>query len=147
MADVCVYQFTQRKGDADENTASGRWATLETINGKGEAILESRIVVNHTEIDGDGFLVRFGNASREIDDLWAQIRSLKLRAQSRDWEALHLIESAATDRKRILGLESQELRDQAQRLTKYRTDLISEKLGRATDLDAFTQFGRIPTTE
>lgn len=147
MADVYVYQFTESLGSADENSVSVRWATLETIKGRGEAIFESQIIVNHTEIDDDGFLVRFGNAAREIDDLWAQIRSLKLRAQSRDLEALLLIEDASAERKRILGRESQELRDQAQKLTTYRTDLISQKLGRATHMGAFTPFVRLPTAE
>jgi hypothetical protein len=141
MADVYVYQFTQKQRDSNPGTktVSARWATLETIRNIGEPIKESRIIVNHAELDGDGFLVRFGDASHEIDDLWAQIRSLKLRAQSRDTEALQLNESIEGDRKRLLRVESQELRDRAQMLTNQRTKLISDRLGGASDPGTFAR--------
>jgi hypothetical protein len=34
-----------------------RPATLEAIAGKGEPVLESQIVVDHTELDAEGFLL------------------------------------------------------------------------------------------
>jgi hypothetical protein len=147
MADVYVYQFTRRDNNAGIKTVSARWATLETIKGIGEPIIESQIVVDHTELGGDGFLVRFGDDSREIDDLWAQIRSLKLRAESRDSEGLQLNESNASDRKRVLRLESRELRDRAQMLTNHRTKLISDRFGCATDPEPFARSTRPPTAE
>ncbi|MGO9933767.1 MAG: hypothetical protein ACLPV8_18410 [Steroidobacteraceae bacterium] len=137
MADVYVYRFTQRDSEAGITTVSARWATLETIRGNGEPITESQIVVHHTELDANGFLVRFGDASHEIDNLWAQIRSLKLRAASRDAEALQLNESTEAERKYVLGVESRELRDRAQTLTGHRTKLISDEFGRAISRGAY----------
>jgi len=126
MTDVYVYYF-MRRGPAGENFLSKRRATLETINGRGEAVMESQIVVDHTEVDGDGFLIGgVGNESHPMDELWAQIRSLERRANSRDSEALELNESTEEDRRYMLRLESRELRKQAQRLRKQRADSMAE---------------------
>jgi hypothetical protein len=133
MADVYVYQFTQRDQNSGLKTVSARWATREAIRSIGEPIIGSQFIVDHTELGADGFLVRFGDASHEIDDLWGQIRSLKLRAESRDGEALQLNETMDGKRKRLLLLEGQKLRDRAQNLTNRRTKLISERFGGATD--------------
>jgi hypothetical protein len=128
MGEVYVYHF-MRRGPAGENILSRRWATLETINGKGEAVMESQIVVDHTEVDGNGYLVgRSGNESHPTDELWAQIRSLERRANSRDIEALTLNESGEGARSYLLRLESRELRKEAQRLRKQRADSMVGEL-------------------
>jgi hypothetical protein len=146
MTDVYVYYF-MRRGPAGENILSKRRATLETINGKGEAVMESQMVVDHTEVDSNGFLI--GGVCNELhpmDELWAQIRSLERRANSRDSEALKLNESTEGARKYMLGLESRELRNQAQRLKKQRADLMAGELDNRIDAQVFVQFRGGQTT-
>jgi hypothetical protein len=146
MTDVYVYYFV-RRGSAGENILSKRRATLEAINGKGEAVMESQIVVDHTEVDGNGFLIGgVCNESYPMDELWAQIRSLERRANSRDSEALKLNESTEGERKYMLSLEGRELRNQAQRLKKQRADLMAGALDNRIDAQVFAQFGGGPTT-
>jgi hypothetical protein len=145
MADVYVYYF-MRCGPHGENVLSKRRATLQTIAGRGEAVMESQIVVDHTEVDGDGFLIGgIGNESHPMDELWAQIRSLERRADSRDSEALKLDESLEGDHKYMLRLESRELRRESQRLRKQRADATAGELGNQIDTQAFAQFGGGPT--
>jgi hypothetical protein len=147
MADVYVYYF-MRCGPHGENVLSKRRATLQTIAGRGEAVMESQIVVDHTEVDGNGFLIGgVGNESHPMDELWAQIRSLERRADSRDSEALKLDESTEGDHKYMLRLESRELRREAQRLRKQRADAMAGELGNQIDAPVFVQFGAGPTTE
>jgi hypothetical protein len=146
MSDVYVYYF-MRRGPAGENILSKRRATLETIKGKGEAVMESQIVVDHTEVDGNGFLIGgVGNESHPMVELWAQIRSLERRANSRDSEALKLNESADGQRIYCLHLESRELRNQAQRLKQQRADSMAGELGNRSDAQGFVPFGGSPTT-
>ncbi len=129
MTDVYVYHFV-RRGPAGENILSKRWATLEAINGKGEAVMESQIVVDHREVDGNGFVIGgINDESRPMDDLWAQIRSLELRAKSRDSDALQLNESTEGASKYMLRLESRELRNQAKRLKKQLDETTGDTLG------------------
>src|ERR1700731_3781697 len=95
MTDVYVYYFMRCPGSAGENIVSKRRATLEAIKGKGDPVMESQIVVDHTEMDGSGFLMGgIGNESNPKDELGAEIRSLERRANSRDREALELSDSA-----------------------------------------------------
>jgi hypothetical protein len=137
MTDVYVYYF-MRLGPAGEKILSKRRATLETIKGKGEAVMESQIVVDHTEVDGNGFLIGgFDNESHPMDELWPQIRSLERRANSRDREALTLNESGEGDCIYSLRLESRELRNQAQRLKKRRADLMVGELDNRIDAQVF----------
>jgi hypothetical protein len=146
MTDVYVYRF-MRRGPAGENILSERRATLETIKGKGEAVMESQIVVDHTEVDGNGFLIgSAGNESHPMVELWAEIRSLERRANSRDNEALTLGESTEGQRIYSLHLESRELRNQAQRLKKQRADAMASELGNRSDTQDFEHFGGSPTT-
>ena len=146
MSDVYVYHF-MRRGPAGEKILSRRWATLATINGKGEAVMESRIVVDHTEMDGNGYLVgRSGNESHPTDELWAQIRSLERRANSRDSEALILNESGEGARSCLLRVESKELRKEAQQLRKQRADSMVGELGNRIDSQVFVEFRGDPTT-
>jgi hypothetical protein len=147
MTDVYVYYFMRCREQADENILSTRRATLETIKGKGEAVMESQIVVDHTEVDGSGFLIGgVGNESLPMDELWAQIGSLERRANSRDSEALTLNESGEGARIYLLRLESRELRNQAQTLRKHRADSMAGELGNRFDSQVFVQFGGGPTT-
>ena len=148
MTDVYVYYFLRYGGPAGEKLLSKRRATLETIKGKGgEAVMESQIVVDHTEVDGNGFLIGgIGNSLHPMDELWAQIRSLERRANSRDSEALTLNESVEGQRIYSLHLESRELRIQAQKLKKQRADSMAGELGNRFDSQVFVQFGGGPTT-
>ena len=147
MSDVFVYYFMRRR-PAAENILSKRRATLETIKGKGEAIMESQIVVDKTEVDGNGFLMGgIGNESNPKDELRAEIRSLERRANSRDSEALTLNESAEGDRIYLLRLESRELRSQARQLKNQRADLLTNELANRSNAQVFVRFGNDPTTE
>ena len=124
MTDVSVYHFTRHRGPGGKELLSKRRATLEAIKGRGEAVMQSRLIVDHTEVDGNGFLI--GGASGEshsVEELWPQIRSLELRAKSRDGEALKITEGTAGDRKQMLQRESRELRNRA-RILKNRIDRI-----------------------
>jgi len=148
MTDMYVYYFIRRRGPADEGILSKRRATLEAIKGKGEAVMESQIVVDHTEVDGNGFLIGgVGNALHPMDELWAQIRSLERRANSRDSEALTLNESAEGERIYLLRLESRELRNQAQELRNQRAELMTSELANRSVAQVFVEFGADPTTE
>src|ERR1700719_5162171 len=147
MSDVYVYYF-MRRGPAGENILSKRRATLEAIKSKGEAVMESQVVVDHTEVDGNGFLIGgVGGDSNPMDELWAQIRSLERRANSRDSEALTLNESAEGDRIYLLRLESRELRNQAQQLRNQRAELMTSELANRSVAQVFVEFGADPTTE
>jgi hypothetical protein len=146
MSDVYVYHF-MRCGPTGENILSKRRATLQTIKGKGEAIMESQIVVDHTEVDGNGFLIGgIGNESHPMDELWAEIRSLERRANSRDSEALTLNESGEGARIYLLRVESRELRSQAQKLRKQRADSTTGELGNWIDSQVLVDLGGDPTT-
>ena len=147
MSDVYVYYF-MRRGPAGANILSKRRATLEAIKGgKCEAVMESQTVVDHTEVDSNGFLIDgVGNESHPMVELWAEIRSLERRANSRDNEALTLDESTEGQRIYSLHLESRELRNQAQTLRKHRADSMAGELGNRIDSQVFVQFGGGPPT-
>jgi hypothetical protein len=147
VTDVYVYYFMRCRAPVGEKILSKRRATLETIKGHGEAVMESQIVVDHTEVDGNGFLMGgVGNESHPLAELWAEIRSLERRANSRDSEALTLNEGG--DRQRIysLRLESRELRNQAQRLKKQRAESMAGELGDRSDAQDFLPFEGSPAT-
>jgi hypothetical protein len=147
VTDAYVYYFMRYGGLAGEKILSKRRATLEAIKGRGEAVMESQLVVDHTEVDGNGFLIGgVGNESHPMDELWAQIRSLERRAKSRDIEAMTLNESAEGQRIYLLRLESRELRNQAQRLKKQRTESMTGELGNRSDSQDFAPFEGSPAT-
>lgn len=80
--------------------------------------MESELVVDHTEVDANGFLTgRASEDSHPVHELWAQARSLDSRASSRDFEAQQL-DGADCERGNRLREESRELRDQAETLRK-----------------------------
>ena len=137
MADVYVYCFAGWDGSKDVSTRSRRRATLETIKQIGDPIMESQIVVDEAELDTNGFL--HGDVANDADPAEAvksEIKSLNLRAASRDSEVRNLDEAHSGAHMYMLQLESRELRKQAQRLQEQR-DL---------DTDEFVQFGGSPTT-
>jgi hypothetical protein len=147
MTDMYVYHFVGPVGSGGEDAVSARAATLEAIKGRGEALMESQLVVDHSELDADGFLLRFGISTHAIDNLWSEIRSLGLRAASRDAEALSLNESTDGQRKYMLQLESRELRGQARKLKAERIELLTEKFQRDSKTKVFAPFEGILTTE
>jgi hypothetical protein len=139
MSDVYLYYFIVSNDPDGDNLLSMRPATLEAIKGRGEPLMESQIVVDHTELDAEGFLVAaVGSDSHEIDDIAAQIWSLEVRAASRDSEA---IASADGVEQYMLSLESRELRKQAAILRRQRSELVAAEVGSGTDARDFIHFG------
>jgi hypothetical protein len=143
MTDVYVYYFLRSHGPTGEKSLSKRRATLATIAPMGgEPVMESQIVVDHTEVDGNGFLIGGDdNESHPTDESWAQIRSLERRAHSRDCEALLLNEGTDGARKYMLRLESRELRSQAKKLRNHRAELLAGTLGDRIDAQGFANLG------
>ncbi len=130
IGDVSVYYFMRRGGPPGGESLSKRRATLESIVGKGEPVMESRLIVDHTEVDANGFLTgRASDDSHPVHELWAQTRSLESRANSRDSEALQLDDRIDAERKGRLRAESRELRDQAEGLRKLLRAIKAEPVG------------------
>jgi hypothetical protein len=116
MPDAFVYCFWVRDRSSGRLVSSKRRATLEAIKSKGEPMWESRMAVDASELDTTGFLVsRADNGSDPMDELWSDIRSLRLRADSRDREAKQLSDTCG-EQKLTLCAQSRELRDEADRL-------------------------------
>jgi hypothetical protein len=129
MADTYVYYFKIPSQRTGQSVLSQRRATLQAIKrSRGEPVLESRLEVDLAEVDSSGFLVRSVGGSHPTDQLWGEIRSLHLRAASRDREALELDEYSEAPRKQMLNLESCELRREAARLQKKRSDARAAEL-------------------
>jgi hypothetical protein len=118
MADVYVYCFTGWNGATDVSSGSPRRATLETIKAFGEPIMESQIVVDDAELDTNGFFDGGVSNADPAEGVKSEIKSLNLRAASRDSEALKLEEADSGAHKYMLRLESRELRKQAEQLQK-----------------------------
>jgi hypothetical protein len=148
MTDVYVYHYMLRDARAGESKLSTRPATLKAIKGMGRPLMETQLVVDHTEVDSDGFFIPTGGNSSAVSDITAQIRSVELRAASRDSEALKLNEATEGKDKYMLSLESRELRGQARKLKVQRTNLQADERGRGNDSSDGMQFGwNHPTTE
>lgn len=138
MSDVYIYYFKTSNGLDGKNILSRRPATLDAIKGRGEPVMESQIVVDHTELDANGFLVAvLGNDSNAIDELAAQIWSLEVRAASRDSAALA---SADSIERYMLSLESRELRKQARGLKSRRAEMRTAELRYHTHSTDFYRF-------
>jgi hypothetical protein len=134
MSDTYVYYFMRSEDAAGKNALSKWPATLDAIKGKGEAIMESQIVVDDTELDGSGcFIARVGYDSYAVNDLSAQIWSVEVRAASRDIEALKLNASTEGKEKYLLSIESRELRRQARTLKSRRSELLANEHGNPSD--------------
>ena len=145
MCDVYIYYFMASSGAEGEKMLSLRPATLEAIKGRGEPVMESQIVVDHTELDPDGFLVASVDTdSHEMNDITAQIWSLEVRAASRDIEAIDCTDGA---KKYMLSLESRELRKQARSLRSQRTELPAGQLSYGTDKKDLLRLGEALTTQ
>jgi len=140
MCDVYIYHFVTSNGQDSDFVFSSQPATLEAIKNRGcEPVMESQIVVDHTQLDGDGYLVAaIGSHSRETNDIAAQIWSLEVRAASRDNEAIASIDGVE---KYMLRLESRELRKQARLLKSQRTVSTASELGFRTDARDFMHCG------
>jgi hypothetical protein len=125
MSDVYIYYFTQPTGPSGEGVLSAHPATLQAIKGRGEPIMASQIVVDHTELDEDGDLVAtLDSGLHALSDLAREIASLEVRAASRDREA---IDSTDGVEKYMLSLESRELRKQARILKSQQTELVADE--------------------
>ena len=140
MCDVYIYHFVTSNGRDCDHGISSQPATLEAIKDRGcEPVMESQIVVDHTQLDADGYLVAaVGGNSHETNDITAQIWSLEVRAASRDNEAIASLDGVE---KYMLRLESRELRKQARLLKSQRTVLTAGELRFRTDARDFIQFG------
>jgi len=119
MPDAFVYYFLVRDRTTGKVVSSKRRATLEAIKNKGEPLMESQMTVDASEVDATGFLCRSIGGADPADELWGEIRSLRLRADSREREARQLPEASDRERKLILCAESRELRGRAERLQQF----------------------------
>jgi hypothetical protein len=141
MTDTYVYHFLRLCRSNGQSILSRRRATLKAIKSIGEPVMESQIVVDHTEVDSDGFLIGEVSGDSPMDELWAQIRSLEKRANSRDTEALAMDESTNGAMKYMLRLESRELRAAALRLKKQYTRTAIKKLDTRRPAQDSPEFG------
>jgi hypothetical protein len=134
MPDALVYYFLMRDRSTGRLVSSKRRATLAAIKGKGEPVLESEMAVDDSEINAMGFLVsRLVRSEDLTGELWADIRSLRLRADSRDREATQLNDGMDKVRKLMLCEESRELRTRADRLQQ----LIQRQYERASEQGSY----------
>jgi hypothetical protein len=139
MSDVYIYYFTESTGPYGEDALSARPATLDAIKGRGEPIMASQIVVDHTELDEKGYLVAtFDSGLHALSDLARQIASLELRAASRDREA---IDCSNGEHKYMLSLESRELRKEARKLKSPQADLVADEFANRAESAESMQLG------
>jgi hypothetical protein len=117
LTDVYVYLFRRARKDPGEESDPPLRATLAAIKQIGEPVMESQIVADHTELDHAGFLSANNSGdAHSSSETTIEIRSLRLRADSRDTAALSLNETTQGLDKYLLQLESRELRSQARKL-------------------------------
>jgi hypothetical protein len=125
--DAYVYRFKGLDGSGDDGPGDNRRATLDTLKGRGDPVMESQTIVDHSELDTDGFFAsNSGNESQSADNMTAEIKSLGLRSQSRDFEARDLLDKDDGQRKYMLQLESRELIRQAKRLSNQLDDMSTD---------------------
>lgn len=145
MTDMYVYYFKGYPGSAGENTLSERPATLEAIKARGEPVMASQIVVDHTELDPEGFLNPYAGKHSALNDLAAEIGSLERRALSRDSAALELNDTTEGKDKYMLSLESRELRVQARKLKTQRDSVAADARRSAHEILEPVHFDGIPS--
>ena len=135
MCDTYIYYFVMSNSRTGDNMRSAHPATLEVIERRGgEPLMNTQLVVDHTQLDADGFLVAAGDDTNAIA---IQIWSLETRAASRDDRA----ETITDERdKYMLSLESRELRKQARVLRSRHPESIPSELGFGTDARALVHF-------
>jgi hypothetical protein len=118
MTDAYVYRFKGLNGLSNEGPDDNRRATLDTLKGRGDPVMESQTIVDQSELDHEGFFAsNSSNESPSVDNVTAEIRSLGLRSKSRDFEARDLVDLCDGQRKYMLQLESRELVKQAKHLS------------------------------
>jgi hypothetical protein len=118
VTDAYVYRFKGLNGINGETAGDNRRATLATLEGKGDAVMESQTIVDQSELDSDGFFAsNSDDETQSVANVTAEIKSLGLRSQSRNSEARDLVETSDGQRKYMLQLESRELVKQAKRLS------------------------------
>jgi hypothetical protein len=140
MADVYVYHFVPFRVAGIPSAPSIRPATLSVIKGIGDPIMKSEMVVDSSELDAAGFLTPVvGFCSSEITALTAKIRSLELRAASRDQAASTQPDLNHKDLY-MLRLESQHLRAEARQLAINRANLLAEEAGHISTRRASGEF-------
>jgi hypothetical protein len=134
MADAYVYFFAVLDRSSGRFVRSTRMATLVAIKTRGKPLMDTQTTVDESELDSAGFLVgRSVGGSVLGDDLRGEIRSLNLRATSRDRQALKLNESTDAAPKYLLRVESRELRKQAGQMQRERRDMLAAE---SNDADA-----------
>jgi hypothetical protein len=128
---------------ADTGVSPKLRATLAAIKLIGQPVMESQIVADHTEVDHDGFVSASDSFDAEpMSEITVEIRSLQLRADSRDTKALTLNETTEGQDKYMLQLESRELRSQARKLEHGR---IVPAAHDPVDPPSFARFDAAPT--
>jgi len=138
MCDAYIYYFIASNGP-HADILSARPATLEAIKSRGVPVMATQLVVDHSELDGAGFLVaNLGDDSYAIRGISAEIVSLEARAASRDKE---VIASADGIHQYMLSLESKELRKQARILRSRRSDSTTGESSIRPDSRDFINFG------
>jgi hypothetical protein len=143
MSDVYIYHFITPAGPDGESGMSKRPGTLEAIKGRGTPIMDTQLVVDHSEVDPDGFLMATAaNDSPGLNDIAAQIASLHARAASRDGEASTNTNGAE---QYMLSLESRELRKQARNLNIERTELAASEARDRGDATPFAEMAGFAT--
>lgn len=124
--DAYVYRFKGLSGSSDEGPDDNRRATLDTLRGRGDPVMESQTIVDHSELDSDGFFAsNSANESQSADNVRAEIKSLRLRSEARNLQARELREGDEGQRKYMLELESRELLKQATRLSNQLDDMAA----------------------
>ncbi|MGC2029265.1 MAG: hypothetical protein WA642_04555 [Steroidobacteraceae bacterium] len=132
MADAYVYFFTALDRSSGKIVRSTRLATLAAIKTRGKPIMDTQTTVDESELDAAGFLVgRSVGGSVLGDDMRGEIRSLNLRATSRDREAMELDEGTDGAPKYLLRVESRELRKQAGQMQQQRRDILATESNQA----------------
>jgi hypothetical protein len=128
MPDAYVYRFKGLHGVTNHGPDDNRRATLDTLKGRGDPVMESQTVVDQSELDPEGFFAsNSSNESQSVDNVTAEIKSLGLRSKSRDFEARDLAEDSDGQRKYMLQLESRELVRQAKLLSTQLEDMATGK--------------------
>jgi hypothetical protein len=141
LTDAYIYYFMVRDDVTGEIVRSRRRATLAAIKRIGEPVMESQIVADITEIDPEGFAIDdASDGSPPPGEVTSEIRSLQLRADSRDSRALALNETTEGEDKYMLQLESRELRSQAQKLHNSRGASTAVPPGTASGTADFADF-------
>jgi hypothetical protein len=138
MSDVYVYKFYLFPVGGEWRSRSLFSATLTAIEKIGTPIMESQAVVDASQITEQGYLVpSAGFGSLEITELSAEINSLETRAAARDLLA-HSMDARADEAAiYMLSLESRHLRQQAQRLTIQRSEILAAEAGHISESMAF----------